>query len=450
MKKDNYRVLIADDEASIRLLLMRILEAEGYTIKTASNGKEALSICETYHPHLILLDLKMPQMDGLSFIEEFRRSGLTSDETDIIVLTAYGTVETAVRAMKLGAMDFISKPLQDPDMLRFAAAKAYDRRLLLIENEALKAEQLRGLPPLEIIFCGMQNVLDEVVAVSGTNSTVLLTGETGTGKTLIARVVHALSKRSGPFIEINCAAIPENLMESELFGYEKGAFTGAAALKRGKFELASGGSILLDEVSEMSPAMQSKFLKVLEGGAVERLGSTVTQKTDARVICATNRDLQKEAAAGRFRSDLFFRLNVFPINIPPLRTRTAHMARLCSYLSASISKRIGKAVKEISDHVIERLSAYDWPGNIRELQNILERSIIMSKDGSIDPSKVIQVLQQPEEVPVEKDTLNLSEIERRAIEDALRRTDGSRKDAAAALGISLRNLQYKIKEYGLS
>ncbi|WP_420264831.1 sigma-54-dependent transcriptional regulator [Candidatus Magnetominusculus dajiuhuensis] len=443
MSKNNYRVLIVDDEDSIRLLLMRILEGDGYTIKTASNGRDALSVCEHYMPHLILLDLKMPQMDGIAFIEEFRRRELLSHETDFIVLTAYGTMDTAVKAMRLGAMDFISKPLHDPDVLRFAAAKAYNRRRLLIENEALKGEQLRGLPPMEIIFAGIENILDEVMAVSGTNSTVLLTGETGTGKTLIARVVHALSKRTGPFIELNCAAIPENLMESEIFGYEKGAFTGAVAAKRGKFELASGGSIFLDEVSEMSHAIQAKFLKVLEGGAVERLGSTVTQKVDARVICASNRDLQKEVIERTFRNDLYFRLNVFPINIPPLRTRKSHFAQLCRYLTASISKRIGKNVVDISEAAIETLMSYDWPGNMRELQNILERLIIISKDGIIDPSKAIHG--QPDA----KDTLKLSEIERRAIEAALNRAGGSRKDAAAVLGISLRNLQYKIKEYGL-
>jgi transcriptional regulator with PAS, ATPase and Fis domain len=291
----------------------------------------------------------------------------------------------------------------------------------------------------------MEGVLEEVRAVSQTNAAVLLTGETGTGKTLIARVVHALGRRSGPFIELNCAAIPEPLMESEMFGYERGAFTGADKAKKGKFELASGGSILLDEVSEMSPALQAKFLKVLEGGAFERLGGTLTQKVDARVICATNRDLQKKIAEGTFRDDLYFRLNVFPINIPPLRTRKPHIPKLCRFLAASISKRIGKDAGDIfSDREIENLSSYDWPGNVRELQNILERSIIMSKGGIAELAKAVAV-----EPAGAKDTLNLCDIERRAIEDALRRTDGNRKDAAAALGISLRNLQYKIKEYGL-
>ncbi|MBF0318508.1 MAG: sigma-54-dependent Fis family transcriptional regulator [Nitrospirae bacterium] len=444
MSKENYRVLIVDDEDSIRLLLLRVLEDEGYTIKSASNGKDALLVCEGFSPHLILLDLKMPQMDGLAFMEEFRRGGLSSHETDIIVLTAYATVDTAVRAMKLGAMDYISKPLDDPDVLRFAAAKAYDRRRLLIENEALKTEQLKGLPPLEIIFGGMEDVLAEVRAVAQTSATVLITGETGTGKTLIARVLHALSARSGPFVDLNCAAIPENLMESELFGYEKGAFTGAMAPKRGKFELASGGSILLDEVSEMSPALQAKFLKVLEGGAFERLGGTITQKVDTRVICATNRDLQKRVAEGRFRDDLYFRLNVFPINIPPLRTRKLHIPKLCHYLAAAISKRIGKDTVELSEQEVEKLASYVWPGNVRELQNIIERSIIMSKGGIAAPARAIPI-GQPEGV----DTLNLAELERRAIEDALNRAGGIRKDAAAALGISLRNLQYKIKEYGL-
>ncbi|MEO5357719.1 MAG: sigma-54 dependent transcriptional regulator [Nitrospirae bacterium YQR-1] len=444
MSRDNYRVLIVDDEDSIRLLLLRILEDEGYTIKSASNGRDALSVCESYRPHLILLDIKMPQMDGLTFIEEFKRRDFSSYDTDFIVLTAYGTVESAVKAMKLGAMDFITKPLSDPNVLRFSVQKAYDRRLLLIENEALKTEQFKGLPPLEIIFGGMEDVLEQVRAVSATNTTVLLTGETGTGKTLIARVLHALSKRGGPFIELNCAAIPENLMESELFGHEKGAFTGAVASKRGKFELASRGSILLDEVSEMSNTLQAKFLKVLEGGAFERLGGTVTQKVDARIICATNRDLQKEAAQGNFRQDLYFRLNVFPISIPPLRNRKPYIAQLSRYLAASTSKRIGKNAGDISEAAIDKLLSYNWPGNVRELQNIIERSIIMSRGGAVDFTKAI-----PVQLHESRDTFNLIEIERLSIENALRHTDGSRKDAAAILGISMRTLQYKIKEYGL-
>ncbi|QWR76533.1 sigma-54-dependent transcriptional regulator [Candidatus Magnetomonas plexicatena] len=444
MSKDNYRVMIVDDEESIRLLLLRILEDDGYAIKSASNGKEALSICENFRPHLILLDLKMPQMDGLTFIEKYKQSDLSHHETDFIVLTAYGTVDSAVTAMKLGAMDFITKPLSDPNVLRFAVKKAYERRRLLTENEALRAEQLKGLPPIEIIFGGMEDVLEEVTAVSGTNSAVLLTGETGTGKTLIARVIHALSKRHGPFIELNCAAIPENLMESELFGYEKGAFTGAVSAKRGKFELASCGSILLDEVSEMSQALQAKFLKVLEGSSFERLGGTVSQKVDARIICATNRDLQKETANGKFRQDLYFRLNVFPINIPPLRARQKFIPELCRFMASSISKRIGKEVGDITEASIAKLLSYEWPGNVRELQNVIERSIIMSKGGIVEFTKAI-----PVELPELKDTFNLIELERNTIENALKHTRGSRKDAAEILGISMRTLQYKIKEYGL-
>ncbi|MCG6553133.1 MAG: sigma-54 dependent transcriptional regulator [Candidatus Magnetominusculus sp. LBB02] len=445
MGRDNYRVLVVDDDNSIRLLLMRILEGEGYTVRTASNGREAMSLCEAYRPHLILLDLKMPQMDGITFIEEFYMDGeLPQHDTDFIVLTAFGTLDTAVAAMRLGALDYISKPLHDPDVLRLAVKKAYDRRGLLIENEALKGEQLKGLPPLDVIFAGMEDVLEKVTAAAPTTATVLLTGETGTGKTLIARVVHAISGRCGPFIDLNCAAIPENLMESELFGYERGAFTGAAASKRGKFELAAGGTLFLDEVAEMAPGVSAKFLKVLEGGAFERLGGTVTQKVDARIVCATNRDLQREVAEGRFRHDLYYRLNVFPIDIPPLRSRARHIGQLCRTLAASISKRIGKNIRDISPLAIEKMTSYNWPGNVRELQNAIERSIIMSKDGTIDPSEAILVQQH-----AAADTLNLNEIERRTIEDALRRTGGGRAEAAEALGISLRTLQYKIKEYGL-
>jgi DNA-binding NtrC family response regulator len=442
MSRESYRILIVDDERSILLLLKRILDEEGYTVKTASNGDEALRVSRNFKPHLIITDLKMPVMDGMTLIERFKAF---DTETDFIVLTAYGTIDTAIKSMKMGASDYILKPLKEPDELRHAIRKAYERRRLMDENLALKTELGKGMPPLDIIFAGMEDSLNDIKAVATTNATVLLSGETGTGKSLIAKVIHNLSGKRGPFVEINCPSVPENLLESEFFGHEKGAFTGAISSKKGKFELAMGGTIFLDEISELHHKLQAKLLKVLQDGTFERVGSNITQKTDARIICATNRDLYKEVSEGRFRNDLFFRLNVFPIEIKPLRERKAHLPLITEFLVRTISSRIGKKINRIPEKAMEKIISYNWPGNIRELQNVLERTVILSKGEELDMTKVL-LDESPQNVMFHG---TLKDLEKRAIEDALKQAGGNRKKTAQILGISLRSLQYKIKEYRL-
>lgn len=445
MQKENFKILILDDERSFMLLLTRILEDTGYTVRGFTDPIEALKVVDLYSPNLIITDLKMPGMDGIKFMEEVRKRNAV---TDFIMITAFATVDTAVSAMKKGAFDYITKPLRDPEQLRITVSKVYEKQRLSEENELLKAEAFHGMPPVEIVFAGIENIFRDIKDVAPTDATVMLYGETGTGKTLIAKIIHSLSGRTGPFVDINCAAIPENLLESELFGYERGAFTGALSQKKGRFELATDGTIFLDEVSEMSPFLQAKFLKVLQDKTFERLGSLSTIKTNARVIAATNRDLKKLVADNRFREDLFYRLNVFPVNIPPLRERKEHIPVIANYLLKVISPRLGKEIKTISDSDMERLTNYAWPGNIRELENVIERSIIISRGNQL----VLPDLEPLGEDMRDAQKMNgdLKTIERAAIENALSKTKGNRKKTAEILGISLRTLQYKIKEYGIS
>ncbi|WP_456433801.1 sigma-54-dependent transcriptional regulator [Thermosulfuriphilus sp.] len=441
--KKGYRILVVDDEVSFLALLENILREEGYSVEKAADPKEALKVAEAFLPHLVITDLKMPEMDGHELMKALRQR---HPETDFIVITAFGSIESAVRAMKEGAFDYLSKPLSSPDELRAVVAKAYERYRLVRENLALKAGS-RGLPPLEIIFAGMESLLEDIKAVAPTKATVLLLGESGTGKTLVARVIHELSGREGPFVEINCAALPENLIEAELFGYEKGAFTGAVKGKKGRFELADEGTVFLDEVAELPQGAQAKLLRVLQDGTFERLGGLTTIKTDVRLIAATNRDLAKMVTNGRFREDLFFRLNVFPLEIPPLRQRSQALPELIDYLLWSITAELGKEIREIDPEGLEALKRYHFPGNIRELRNILERAVILSRDGvlRISLGQTIPRRQDSTEIPA----ANLKEIERRAIEAALKKTGGHRRKAAELLGISLRTLHYKIKAYDI-
>ncbi|HEX8948709.1 MAG TPA: sigma-54 dependent transcriptional regulator [Dissulfurispiraceae bacterium] len=440
MYKENFRILIVDDERSFVLLLTKILQGEGYTVQGVYDPEEALRAVDSFHPNLVITDLKMPKLDGIGLMEKVRDRDA---ETDFIVVTAFATVDTAVSAMKKGAVDYIVKPLKDPEQLRIAVSKIYEKQKLVNENRMLKAGAFRDMPPAAILFAGMDGVLSDIEDVAKTEATVILYGETGTGKSLIAKAIHHMSGRGGLFVEINCAAIPENLLESELFGYEKGAFTGAVARKRGKFELADEGTIFLDEVSEMSPSLQAKFLKVLQDRTFERIGSLDTMRTSARVIAATNRNLKLLAAENKFREDLYYRLNVFPVSLPPLRERRAHIPGIARYLSGAISARLGRKEKAIPDEVLERLSGYPWPGNVRELENVIERAIITSRGEQL----VVPDLGCPEKNG--RTEGDLKSLEREAIEKALRRTGGNRKEAAKVLGISLRTLQYRIKEYGI-
>lgn len=444
MQKENFRILIVDDEKSFLLLLSKILEDAGYTVKGFTGPENAIKAVDSYSPNLVITDLKMPKMSGIQLMEEIKNR---NSDIDFIMITAFATVDTAVSAMKKGASDYITKPLKDPEQLRIAVSKIYERQRLVDENKLLKSEAFHDMPPIEIVFSGMENILKEIKDVAPTDATVILYGETGTGKSLIAKIIHYMSGRTGPFVDINCAAIPENLLESELFGYEKGAFTGALSQKKGRFELAGDGTIFLDEVSEMSPALQAKFLKVLQDRTFERLGSLNTIKTNARVIAATNRDLKALVEEKKFREDLYYRLNVFPINIPSLRDRKKHIPDIAGYLVKVISARLGKEAKTIPAEEMVRLAGYAWPGNIRELENVIERSVIISRGNQLilpdlEPAKA-------EISDTQKMEGDLKTVEKIVIENALSKTNGNRKKAAEILGISLRSLQYKIKEYGL-
>ena len=441
MQKENFRILVVDDEKSFLLLLTKILQDAGYTVKGVTDPEDALRIVDSFAPGLVVTDLKMPGMDGIALMEKMKNRNA---EIDLIMITAFATVDNAVEAMKRGAADYITKPLKEPEQLRIAVAKIYEKQRLVSENRLLKSGALQGLPPGEIIFAGMEDVLDQVNDVAPTDATVILYGETGTGKSLIAKVIHSLGSRSGPFVDINCAAIPETLLESELFGYEKGAFTGAVSQKKGKFELADEGTLFLDEVSEMSPALQVKFLKVLQDKTFERLGSLHTIKTSARIVAATNKDLKELVATNRFREDLYFRLNVFPLHLPPLRERREAIPAIAEYLVQAVSARLGKEARTISDDQLERLADYAWPGNIRELENVIERGIITSKGRQL---ALPDLESSAGNTPVTQG--DLKSIEKIAIENALRKTGGNRRGAAEILGISLRTLQYKIKEYGI-
>jgi DNA-binding NtrC family response regulator len=442
----NFRILVVDDEIDFARLLQDILRDEGYKVETALDGKEALKKINLFSPHLVITDLKMPGMSGLELLREIKKKW---PEIDCMVITAFGSIGSAVEAMKQGAIDYLTKPLDSPDQLRTVVKKAYEQFCLRQENLALKEAQWEGLPPFEIVFKGMEEVWELVKQVAPTEATVLLLGESGTGKGVVARVIHQLSQRKGPFIEVNCAALPENLIEAELFGYEKGAFTGAIKAKPGKFELADKGTLFLDEIAELPLTAQAKLLRVLQEKTFERLGGVTTLHTNARLIAATNQDLETAVREKRFREDLFYRLNVFPITLLPLRSRKEAIPALAKYLIQKLARQQNITPPALSDEVINTLMSYDWPGNVRELQNVLERSLILSrhKDTLILPplgTKTSSSLDVPS-LP----SVNLKELEREAIKLALKKTGGHRKKAAELLGISLRSLQYKIKEYGL-
>jgi len=452
MSQNNFRILVVDDEKSLTILLSRILKDAGYQVETALCGEEAQKKIKDFTPNLVITDLKMPGISGLELLKETKKE---YPEIDFILLTAYATVENAVEAMKEGALDYLVKPLKNPEELRLTVSKAVEHQGLIAARQILKEQIAEDLPPSEILFAGMDHVKREVLEVAPTNATVLLLGESGTGKTLIAKAIHHLSGVKGAFVCLNCGAIPENLIESELFGHEKGAFTGAIKTKRGKFELAQDGTIFLDEIGEMPLAAQTKLLRVLQERSFERIGGTTVLKTNARIIAATNQDLSKAIENKHFRQDLYYRLSVFPITLPPLRERKDAIGEIAQYLVKIISAKIGKKISPLTSNDIEILMSYSWPGNVRELYNVLERAIILSKGEKISLSSLLDKRQNKEK---EDKLVNnnitvikpLKDIEKEAIIAALKKTGGHRKKTAELLGISVRTLQYKIKQYGLS
>ena len=441
-------ILIVEDDAVFRDLVATILDKAGYTVATACDGGEGLRRIQRESFDLVLSDLKMPVRSGL---ELFRATRSEPTPPLFIFITAFGRVDEAVAAIKEGAYDFLTKPLKDPASLLTTVKRALEQVDLERLSVSLLETEQAGLPPENLIYAGraMENIRKLVQDVARTTATVLLHGESGTGKELIARMVHLASPRKeSPFIPLNCAAIPENLLESELFGHERGAFTGAVQARRGKFELAQGGTIFLDEIGEMPALLQAKLLRVLQERVFERVGGTLQIKVDVRVIAATNRDLAVEVTEKRFREDLYYRLNVFPISLPALRERVDAIPQLVRYFCARYSTSVGaRRPIGVSAEALALLQKHSWPGNVRELQNIIERGTILAR-GEITCNELPQVLLE-QRTPADTSEGMLKLREKEAIGKVLLQFKGNRRQTAEVLGISLRTLQYRIKELGL-
>ncbi len=454
-------ILIVDDEENLRHMLSVMLDKQGYQVSCAANGEQALARLATDSYDYILCDIRMPEMDGRQFLQQAVGRGIT---TPIIMMTAYGAVDTAVACMQDGAYDFISKPFKQDEII-IVLKKAEERERLREENRTLRAEVEN-----QNSFCGlvgkntaMLALYDQIRRVADLKTTVLIQGESGTGKELVARALHSCSSRSSrPFVAINCAALPESLLEGELFGHTKGAFTGALADKAGLFEQANGGTLFLDEVGEMPASLQVKLLRVLQEGEIRRIGAAASRKVDVRVVSATARDLHTEVAQGRFREDLYFRLHVFTLQIPPLRDRVDDIPQMTQHLIRSCASRIGKEpVPRISAEALRRLTAYRWPGNVRELENVIERALVMCDATTISEQCLPPALgadypgngQQTTALQEERENLSIKQAERimeaELICKALQKTGGNRTHAAKLLEISHRALLYKLKEYGL-
>jgi two-component system response regulator HydG len=448
------KILVVDDEASHRMMLRAVLTGEGYRVAEAADGTEAVRAVEKEAFDIILLDIRMTAMDGIEALTEIRK---ISPLVPVLIMTAYASVKTAVEALKAGAFDYMTKPL-DIEEVKILIEKALEHYHLRTENLALK-ERLGDRFDFSRIIgrsAKMKILLDTLVMVAPSDATVFIMGESGTGKEVVANAIHHNSPRAGqPFIKVSCAALPETLLESELFGHEKGAFTGAVTRREGRFQLAHRGTIFLDEVGEMSPALQTKLLRVLQEKEFESLGSARTIKVDIRVIAATNKDLVKEVGEGRFREDLYYRLNVVPITIPPLRDRREDIPPLADHFLAIFREKNRKPIKGIAGKALDLLVRYDWPGNIRELENCIERAVIMAREEMIVPSDLpplIQNLSGEGEVGgfAIPSGMSLETMERELIVKTLAETGGNRTRASEILGINRRTLQNKLKEYSLN
>jgi len=453
------RLLIVEDKESLALMLEETVRSEGLEADVSANGNDAINRLASGRRYFaVVTDLRLPGADGIAVLKQARES---DPDCPVIVMTAFGTIEHAVEAMKLGAFDFIQKPL-DVDHFLLLLRRCREMRELQSENLLLKEEfqQRYRLPAIIGESPRIVEVSNAIQRVAPTDSTVLLQGESGTGKELFARAIHQLSpRRDRAFVAINCAAIPETLIENELFGHEKGSFTGATARQLGKFELADGGTIFLDEIAELGLSVQSKILRVLQERRFERIGGTAPIDVDVRVICATNRNVAEEVREGRFRDDLYFRINVFPVTVPPLRARRDDVEALTDFFLQRLARELKKPGLRIADAARAALRAYDWPGNIRELENTLERAAILCDRNTIEPRDLAITGATSDDAL--REALDLSgsldeataratrTVERLKIIDALRRTS-SRADAAEALGISTRTLAAKMKELGVA
>lgn len=439
-------VLVVDDEASIVEAMERVLVKEGFAVHTAPDGRAALDVVRQQPVHVVLTDLRMPGMTGEDLLKAVKT---LAPEVEVIVMTAYGTIANAVEAMRHGAYDFVSKPLKRADVVS-TVRKAIERRDLVVENRALRAELAAVRRPSIV---GNSQVLRSTLEIAEqaavSSASVLLMGESGTGKELLARLIHDRSARaSGPFVATNCAALPESILESELFGHEKGAFTGAVKGRTGRFEQADGGTLFLDEIGELSLSVQVKLLRAIQEGEIEPVGGTV-RKVNFRLVCATNRNLSEDVKAGKFREDLFYRINVVPLYVPPLRDRAEDIPLLADHFLRVFQSRHQSGVDTISDAAMASLCRYGWPGNVRELENAIERAVVLCRGGVIEPENLPPELRDAEagqgrQLVVSVGT-PLQEVERRMIMETLKFTRGDKRLAADLLGIATRTIYRKLE-----
>jgi DNA-binding NtrC family response regulator len=444
------RILVVDDEVNARTALRTILSEEGYEVDEAADGEEGLARLQDFAPDVVLADVRMPKLDGLSLLRKAKEQG---SEATFVMMTAFASVEAAVEAMRLGAENYLVKPLNVGAVLVFLE-KALEKRGLVREAARLR-ERVRERYRLD----GMVGEAPELQAVyeiirrtAVTTATFLILGESGTGKELVAQALHELSPRKNkPFVKVACAALSETLLESELFGHERGSFTGAIGRKEGRFELADGGTLFLDEIGEMSPTLQVKLLRALQTREFERVGGTSSIKVDVRVVAATNRDLAAEVKAGRFREDLYYRLNVVAVTLPPLRRRRGDIPALAAHFIEKYGTAYGKDIKGLTPGTLNALLGHDWPGNIRELENAIERGVVLCKGTELTADDLPSTLRWPR--PIRRDGgglipgASLAEIEREAILRTLELLGGSTSGAAEMLGISVRKIQYRLKEF---
>jgi len=447
-------ILLVDDEEKILKTLGRALRDAGHEVVEATGARQARRLLNERTFDVFIVDNVMPEVTGIELIRDLTATTGENERPQILMMTAHATVESAIEAMKLGALDYLQKPFEIDELL-VVVRRALEHQKLRTEYRYLVSERDEQFDHYGII--GRSKTMEEVIRraemVASTKSTVLITGETGTGKELVARAIHDRSpQRDMPLIKVNCAAIPETLLESELFGHVRGAFTGATSNKKGKFALADGGTIFLDEIGTMNPTLQAKLLRVLQEREIEPLGSERTEKIDLRVIAATNRDLRQMVADGKFQEDLFYRLNVIPIEIPPLRERRDDIPALVEHFVQKHAQRVGRRVEKIDEGVLSGLQQYDWPGNVRELENAIERAVVLSQ-GPVISAKAVSVLgaaaPQATGLPSLKLRNNIEWVERETIRRALESSGGVKKDAAELMGISQRALSYYLAKYRL-
>ena len=445
---DRINILIVEDEESQKSLLEGLLVREGYNARGAGDGKTAIKLFKELPIEIVLLDFKLPDTDGLALLKEFKE---INPEADIIMITAFGSIENAVTALKSGAAEYLTKPI-DLDDLLFKIRRLHEKRVLIQENKVLKEALKERFKSEEFVYTSdaMHEVASLVARVAKTDSTCIIYGESGSGKEVVVNMLHGLSERKDyPLVKVNCAAIPETLLESELFGYERGAFTGANQRKIGKFELANKGTIFLDEVGDIPLFLQAKLLRVIQEKEVERLGGLVPVKCDVRIVSATNKDLEEEVKKGNFREDLYYRLDVVAINIPPLRERKEDIPLLMDFFLKRFNARHKKAVKGFTVEARDLLMKYDYPGNVRELENMVERAVVLTRTEYITKDDLPNLSGKGQSLPERDVRAAMEEIEKTMIKDALIKANWVQTKAASLIGISERMLRYKMKKYNI-